>query len=84
MIKLQLWFISTITVTICLYFVQAISIFLDVVLRALGSDRGSYYESDAEYVPARLPLLRNQVQHASYIVDHHLAIRNEKGHYLLP
>ena len=53
------------------------SIFLAMVLRALGSDRGSYYESDDDYIPARLPLLRDQVQHGPYIVDPHLAIRND-------
>ncbi|KAG1359560.1 Tetraspanin-19 [Cocos nucifera] len=39
---------------------QALSIFLAMVLRALGPDHGSYYDSDDDIVPARLPLLRNQ------------------------
>lgn len=56
---------------------QAICIFLSMVLRALGSDHGSYYDSDDEYVPARLPLLKNQVQHTPYIVDPHLALHND-------
>lgn len=55
---------------------QAISIFLAMVLRALGSERGSYYDSDDEYVPVRLPLLRDQVQHTPYIIDHRLAPHN--------
>lgn len=52
------------------------TIFLAMVLRALGSDRGSYYDSDDEYIPARLPLLRDQVQHTPYIVDPRLVVHN--------
>ncbi|XP_073106060.1 tetraspanin-19-like [Elaeis guineensis] len=51
---------------------QALSIFLAMVLRALGPDSGSYYDSDDDIVPARLPLLRNQVHHTSYTVDPNL------------
>lgn len=45
------------------------SIILAMVLRAFGSDQGSYYDSDDEYVPARLPLLKNRVQQTPYMHD---------------
>ncbi|KAJ6822568.1 tetraspanin-19 [Iris pallida] len=57
--------------------VQALSVFLAIVLRALGPDRGSYYDSDDEYVPARLPLLRNQVQHTQYVADGYVPSHND-------
>lgn len=38
---------------------QALSIFLAIVLRALGPDRGRYCDSDEEYTSARVPLLKN-------------------------
>ncbi|RWW55879.1 hypothetical protein BHE74_00037450 [Ensete ventricosum] len=46
---------------------EAMSLFLAMILRALGPD--SRNDSDDEYLPARLPLLRNQVQHAPYVGD---------------
>ncbi|XP_078176348.1 tetraspanin family protein [Carex rostrata] len=52
---------------------QAVSVFLAMVLRALGPDPGSYYDSDDELVPTRLPLLRNQSQHATYPIDPNLS-----------
>lgn len=33
-----------------------------MVLRALGPDSSIDYDSDDDFVPARLPLLRNEVQ----------------------
>ncbi|RRT58862.1 hypothetical protein B296_00034093 [Ensete ventricosum] len=41
---------------------QAFSIFIAMVLRALGPDTSTDYDSDDDFVPARLPLLRNVVQ----------------------
>lgn len=52
---------------------QAVSIFLAMVLRALGPDLGNYYDSDDDLVPTRLPLLRNQSQHATYPIDPNLS-----------
>ncbi|KAJ3692945.1 hypothetical protein LUZ60_012040 [Juncus effusus] len=46
--------------------VQAFSIVLAMILRALGPDTDNYYDSDDDYVSARLPLLRNQSQINSY------------------
>ncbi|URE44511.1 Stem-specific protein [Musa troglodytarum] len=40
---------------------QALSIFTAMVLRALGPDSGTDCDSDDDSIPARLPLLRNQV-----------------------
>ncbi|CAN6241425.1 unnamed protein product [Urochloa humidicola] len=43
---------------------QVLSIILGMVLRTLGPDRETDYDSDDDTtVPARLPLLRNQSQH---------------------
>ncbi|XP_073112623.1 tetraspanin-19 isoform X1 [Elaeis guineensis] len=56
---------------------QASSIFLAMMLRALGPDCGSYYDSDDDYVPARLPLLKNHVQHTPYVADPHVSSRND-------
>lgn len=61
-----------------------------MVLRALGPDPGSYYDSDDEAVPTRLPLLRNQSQHATYSIDPNLSQRgaswnikiNDKVNYI--
>ncbi|RWW27380.1 hypothetical protein GW17_00008189, partial [Ensete ventricosum] len=41
---------------------QAFSIFIAMVLRALGPDTSTDYDSDDDFVSARLPLLRNVVQ----------------------
>ena len=52
---------------------QVLSIVLGMVLRALGPDRESDYDSDdAPSVPARLPLLRNQYQHGINYSEHTL------------
>ncbi|CAL9087173.1 unnamed protein product [Musa textilis] len=48
---------------------QAMSLFVAMILRALGPYYGNCYDSDDEYLPARLPLLRNQVPHTQYIGD---------------
>jgi hypothetical protein len=52
---------------------QVLSIVLGMVLRALGPDRESDYDSDDDpSVPARLPLLRNQYQHGINYSEHTL------------
>ncbi|XP_077241750.1 tetraspanin-19-like isoform X2 [Tasmannia lanceolata] len=56
---------------------QALSMFLAMVLRALGPDRGSYYDSDDDYIPARLPLLKNQVPQPPYVVNPHYPLQND-------
>ncbi|XP_074570221.1 tetraspanin-19-like isoform X2 [Curcuma longa] len=43
---------------------QALSIILAMVLKVLGPDIETDYDSDDDYIPARLPLLRNQSQTA--------------------
>ncbi|CAD5170475.1 unnamed protein product, partial [Musa acuminata subsp. malaccensis] len=48
---------------------QAMSLFLGMILRALGPDSRNGCDSDDEYIPARLPLLRDRVQHAPYVGD---------------
>ncbi|KAJ0974393.1 hypothetical protein J5N97_016358 [Dioscorea zingiberensis] len=56
---------------------QALSIFLALVLRALGPDHGTYYESDDDVEPARLPLLRNQAQQQTlYVPDSPPSLKN--------
>lgn len=57
---------------------QVLSIILAMVLRALGPDRESDYDSDDDTtVPARLPLLRNQAQHAPSYVEPNLPRRSD-------
>ncbi|XP_008802328.1 tetraspanin-19-like [Phoenix dactylifera] len=56
---------------------QALSIFLAIVLRALGPDHGSYYDSDDDTVPARLPLLRNQAHRTPYTAEPNLSTKND-------
>uniref|UniRef100_A0A0E0H7J8 Uncharacterized protein n=1 Tax=Oryza nivara TaxID=4536 RepID=A0A0E0H7J8_ORYNI len=47
---------------------QVLSIVLGMVLRALGPDRESDYDSDDDpSVPARLPLLRNQLTNENFL-----------------
>ncbi|XP_020677509.1 tetraspanin-19-like [Dendrobium catenatum] len=48
--------------------VQALSILLSMVLRAIGPDQGEYDESDDDSLPARLPLLKNQA-HVTHAAD---------------
>ncbi|XP_072957871.1 tetraspanin-19-like [Typha angustifolia] len=50
---------------------QILSILLAIVLKALGQDHGNFDDSDDDYTPARLPLLRNHVQ--PYYVEPHLS-----------
>ncbi|XP_010241966.1 PREDICTED: tetraspanin-19 isoform X2 [Nelumbo nucifera] len=47
---------------------QGLSILLSMVLRALGPDQGSYCDSDDDYAPARLPLLKNPVHPPPYVI----------------
>ncbi|RWR72145.1 tetraspanin-19-like protein [Cinnamomum micranthum f. kanehirae] len=56
---------------------QALSILLAMILRALGPDRGGYYDSDDDYTPARLPLLKPPVQQPPYAVDSHFKLKND-------
>ncbi|KAK1313045.1 Tetraspanin-19 [Acorus calamus] len=52
---------------------QVFSIFLAMVLRVVGPDHGRSYDSDDDYVPVRLPLLRDHVQQPSqYVPDPNL------------
>lgn len=48
-----------------------------MILRALGPDRGSFYDSDDDYTPARLPLLRNHVQHNPSTVSPHPPLNSD-------
>ncbi|KAL5730258.1 hypothetical protein ACHQM5_003103 [Ranunculus cassubicifolius] len=58
--------------------VQGLSILFSIILRALGPDYGQYSDSDDEYAPARLPLLRNQVPPQSYVVgEPHITPKND-------
>ncbi|XP_058078070.1 tetraspanin-19 [Magnolia sinica] len=56
---------------------QGLSIFVAMILRALGPDHGSYYDSDDEYAPARLPLLKNHVQQIPYVADPLFPLKND-------
>ncbi|KAL6651782.1 hypothetical protein ACP70R_010707 [Stipagrostis hirtigluma subsp. patula] len=57
---------------------QALSIILGMVLRTLGPDREIDYDSDDDTtVPARLPLLRNQTQHAPEYVEPNTSRRSD-------
>jgi hypothetical protein len=58
-------------------YLQALSIILAMVLRALGPEREIDYDSDDDAVPARLPLLRNQAQHGSSYVETNLPRRSD-------
>ncbi|XP_047970801.1 tetraspanin-19-like [Salvia hispanica] len=46
--------------------VQGLSMLLAMVLKALGPHSEKYYESDDEYLPDRVPLLKNYVPPQSY------------------
>ncbi|XP_019246971.1 PREDICTED: tetraspanin-19 isoform X2 [Nicotiana attenuata] len=49
--------------------VQALSILLAMILKALGPHPERYhYESDDDYIPDRVPLLKNYVPSPSYVV----------------
>ncbi|RWR84247.1 tetraspanin-19-like protein [Cinnamomum micranthum f. kanehirae] len=56
---------------------KALSILLAMILQALGPDRGGYYDSDDDYTPARLPLLKPPVQQPPYAVDSHFKLKND-------
>eukprot|EP00262_Sarcandra_glabra_P009556 TRINITY_DN23986_c0_g1_i1.p1 TRINITY_DN23986_c0_g1~~TRINITY_DN23986_c0_g1_i1.p1 ORF type:complete len:223 (+),score=32.55 TRINITY_DN23986_c0_g1_i1:196-864(+) len=56
---------------------QAVSIILAMILRALGPDRAIDYDSDDDYIPARLPLLKNHVQQSPYVAHPHFALKND-------
>ncbi|THU73488.1 hypothetical protein C4D60_Mb04t23370 [Musa balbisiana] len=57
---------------------QAMSLFVAMILRALGPYHGNCYDSDDEYLSARLPLLRNQVQHTQYVGDPSVQYRKSR------
>lgn len=63
---------------------QAISIFLSLALRVLGPEQVINYDSDDDYVPARLPLLRNQAQQAQHVADPILSPKNESWNAKTP
>ncbi|XP_020694425.1 tetraspanin-19-like [Dendrobium catenatum] len=63
---------------------QALSIFLAILLKSVGPYRGNYYDSDDDYIPARLPLLRNQVKHSPYICAAHPSLKNDYWNVRLP
>jgi hypothetical protein len=48
--------------------VQGLSMLLATILKALGPPSDRYYESDDEYLPDRVPLLKNYVPPQSYVV----------------
>ncbi|WOL05854.1 tetraspanin-19 isoform X1 [Canna indica] len=56
---------------------QVTSIFIAMILKALGPSRGNYYDTDDDSVPSRLPLLRNQVQHSPYTGDSHVPVKSD-------
>ncbi|KAJ6838304.1 tetraspanin-19-like [Iris pallida] len=56
---------------------QAIALIIALILRVIGPERVINYDSDDDYVPARLPLLRNQAQHISNITDPSVFLKNE-------
>ncbi|AQK47300.1 Tetraspanin-19 [Zea mays] len=57
---------------------QVLSIILGMVLRTLGPDRETDYDSDDDVtVPARLPLLINQSQHGSYYAEPNTSGRSD-------
>ncbi|KAF8413899.1 hypothetical protein HHK36_001895 [Tetracentron sinense] len=57
---------------------QGLSILLAMVLRALGTGREIYYDSDDDYAPARLLLLKHPVQPPPYVVgDPQYAPKND-------
>lgn len=45
---------------------QGLSMLLAIILKALGPHPERYYESDDEYLPDRVPLLKNYVPPQSY------------------
>ncbi|KAI3846762.1 hypothetical protein MKX03_028278, partial [Papaver bracteatum] len=47
---------------------QGLSILFSMILRALGPDQGGFYDSDDDYTPTRLPLLKNPTHPPAYVV----------------
>ncbi|XP_006827788.2 tetraspanin-19 [Amborella trichopoda] len=52
---------------------QALSIFLAMILRAVGPHPRRDYDSDDDYTPARLPLLKNHAPQPQFGVEPHMA-----------
>ncbi|CAK9177601.1 unnamed protein product [Ilex paraguariensis] len=48
--------------------VQGLCLLLAMILKALGPHPETYYESDDDYTPDSVPLLRNYVPPPSYVV----------------
>lgn len=46
---------------------QGLSILAAMVLRSIGTAK--YYDSDDEFTPARLPLIKNDLQPPPYLED---------------
>ncbi|KAK3143343.1 hypothetical protein QOZ80_4AG0299200 [Eleusine coracana subsp. coracana] len=65
---------------------QVLSIVLGIILRTLGPDRETDYDSDDDtIVPARLPLLRNQsTQPVPHYVESNLPGRNHSWEVRIP
>ncbi|KAJ6806092.1 tetraspanin-19-like [Iris pallida] len=56
---------------------EATVLVIALVLRVLGPDREISYDSDDDYVPARLPLLQNQAQQTSNFIDPSVFLKNK-------
>ncbi|KZV45573.1 tetraspanin-19-like [Dorcoceras hygrometricum] len=52
--------------------IQGLSLLLAMILKALGPHSERYYESDDDYLPDRVPLLKNYVPSQSYAVNDHV------------
>ncbi|XP_020571606.1 tetraspanin-19 isoform X2 [Phalaenopsis equestris] len=63
-------------ISILVVVAQALSIFLSMVLRSLGSDHDYYYDSDDDSVPARLSLLRKDAPNTHHIANATLFFKN--------
>lgn len=48
---------------------QGLSMLLAMILKALGPHTERYYESDDDYLPDRVPLLKNYVPPQSYVIS---------------
>lgn len=58
--------------------IQGLSLLLSMILKALGPHREMYYESDDDYTPDRVPLLRHYVPPPNYAVsDPHYGSKND-------
>ncbi|KAL8045292.1 hypothetical protein ABFX02_08G104100 [Erythranthe guttata] len=56
---------------------QALSMLLAMILKALGPHPERYYESDDEYLPDRVPLLKNYVPPQTYVTEPAYAVKND-------